>query len=184
MQTWICSFDWNTYLMSVLQEQQTWQMSHLVMGLGQFTFKSVSQFSHSVVSDSLRPYGLQHARPPCPSREFTCPPRVYPNSAPLSRWCHPIVSSSVVPFPSCLQSFPASGSFPMSQLFASSGQSVGVSASTSVPPVKQAKFDVIQIGLISMSKGRICPFGCKVYLVSPGSCVCEKKYRLLLFFSN
>ena len=88
------------------------------------------------------------------------------------------------PFFSCLQSFPASGSFPMSQLFASSGQSVGVSASTSVPPVKQAKFDVIQIGLISMSKGRICPFGCKVYLVSPGSCVCEKKYRLLLFFSN
>ena len=121
--------------MSVLQEQQTWQMSHLVMGLGQFTFKSVSQFSHLVVSDSLRPHGLQHARPPCPSREFTCPPRVYPNSAPLSRWCHPIFSSSVVPFSSCPQSFPASGSFPVSQLFASGGQRTGASASTSVLPM-------------------------------------------------
>ena len=88
------------------------------------------QFSCSVVSNSLRPHELQHARPPCPSPT----PRVYPNSCPLSHWCHPTSSSSVVPF-SCPQSFPASGSFPMSQLFASGGQSIGVSASTSVLPV-------------------------------------------------
>ena len=86
------------------------------------------QFSHSVVSDSLWPHELQHARPPCPSP----PPSVYSNSCPLSQWCHPTISSSVVPFPSCLQSFPASGSFPVSQFFASGGQSTGVSASASV----------------------------------------------------
>ena len=74
--------------------------------------RSSVQFSCSVVFDSLQPRGLQHARPPCPSPT----PRVYPNSCPLSRWCHPTISSSVVPF-SCLQSFPASGSFQMSQLF-------------------------------------------------------------------
>ena len=84
------------------------------------------QFSRSVVSSFFRPHGLQHARPPCPSPT----PGVYPNSCPLSRWCHPTISSSVVPFSSCPQSFPASGSFPMSQLFASGGQSIGVSAST------------------------------------------------------
>ena len=76
---------------------------------------SVSQFSRSVVSDSLRPHRLQHTRPPCPSPT----PGVYSNSCPLSRWCHPTISSSVVPFPSHLQSFPASGSFTMSQFFAS-----------------------------------------------------------------
>ena len=86
------------------------------------------QFSHSVMSDSLWPHWLQHARPPCPSPT----PGVYPNSCPLSRWCHAIISSSVVPFSSCPQSFPASGSFQMSQLFALGGQSIGVSASTSV----------------------------------------------------
>ena len=90
--------------------------------------ESVSQFSHSVMSDSLQPHELQHTRPPCPSPT----PRIYPNSCPLSLWCHPIISSSVVPFSSCPQSFPASGSFQMSQLFASGGQSIGVSASTSV----------------------------------------------------
>ena len=74
---------------------------------------------------------LQHARPPCP----TPTPGAYLNSCPLSRWCHPTVSSSVVPFNSCPQSFPASGSFQMSQLFASGGQSIGVSASTSVLPM-------------------------------------------------
>ena len=73
------------------------------------------QFSRSVMSDSLQPHEPQHARPPCPSPT----PGVYPNSCPLSRWCHPTISSSVVPFSSCLQSFPASGSFQMSQLFAS-----------------------------------------------------------------
>jgi len=89
------------------------------------------QFSHSVVSDSLQPHDPQHARPPCPSPT----PGVYPNSCPSSRWCHPTILSSVVPFSSCPQSFPASGSFPMSQLFTSGGQSIGVSASTSVPPM-------------------------------------------------
>ena len=82
------------------------------------------------MSDSLRPHEPQHAKPPCSSPT----PRVYPNSCPLSRWCNPTISSSVVPF-SCLQSFPPSGSFPMSKLFASSNQSIGVSASASVLPM-------------------------------------------------
>ena len=82
------------------------------------------------MSDSLWPHGLQHARPPCPSSA----PRVYPNPCPLSRWCHPTISSSVIPF-SCLQSFPASGSFPMNQFFSSGGQNIGVSASASVLPM-------------------------------------------------
>ena len=93
--------------------------------------KTVSvQFSHSVVSDSLWPHGPQHARPPSPSST----PRVYSNSCPLKQWCHPAISSSVVSS-SCPQSFPASGSFPMSQLFTSGGQSIGISASASVLPV-------------------------------------------------
>ena len=83
-------------------------------------FMASVQFSRSVVSDSLRPHGLQHARPPCPSPT----PRVYSNSCPLSRWCHPTILSSVGPFSSCPQSFPPSGSFQMSQLFASGGQSM------------------------------------------------------------
>ena len=86
------------------------------------------QFSRSVVSDSLRPHELQHARPPCPSPT----PRVHPNPCPLSRWYHPTISSSVIPFSSCLQSFPASGSFLMSQFFPSGGESIGASASASV----------------------------------------------------
>ena len=94
------------------------------------TISSV-QFSHSVVSDSLRPHESQHARPPCPSPT----PGVYPNSCPLSQWCHPAISSSVVPFSSCPQSLPASGSFPMSQLLAWGGQSTGVSPSASVLPM-------------------------------------------------
>ena len=95
-------------------------------------FLSISvQFSHSVVSDSLRPHGLQYARLPCPSPT----PRACSNSCPSSQWCHPTISSSVVPFSSCLQSFPASGSFPMSNFFASGGHSTGVSASASVLPV-------------------------------------------------
>ena len=93
-------------------------------------FNSV-QFSHSVVSDSLRPHRLQHTRPPCPSPT----PRVYPNSCPLSQWCHPTISSSVVLFSSCLQSCPASWSFQMSKLFSSGGQSIGVSASILVLPM-------------------------------------------------
>ena len=93
-------------------------------------FSSV-QFSRSVVSDSLRPHESQNARPPCPSQT----PGVYSNSCPSSWWCHPAISSSVVPFSSCPQSLPASGSFPMSQLFAWGGQSIGVSASASVLPM-------------------------------------------------
>ena len=88
------------------------------------------QFTCSVISDSLQPHGLQHTKPPCPSTTL----RVHSHSCPSSWWCHPTISSSVIPFSSCLQSFPASGSFQMSQLFAS-GQNIGVSASTSVLPV-------------------------------------------------
>ena len=88
------------------------------------------QFSHSVVSDSLRPHKSQHTRPPCPSLS----PRVHSNSCPSSEWCHPAISSSVVPFSSCPQSLPASGSFPMSQLFAWGGQSTGLSALVSFLP--------------------------------------------------
>ena len=94
-------------------------------------FLSSVQFSRSVVSDSLWPQELQHARPPCPSPT----PGVHSDSCPLSQWCHPAISSSVVPFSSCLQSFPASWSFQMSQFFALGGQSIGVSASTSGLPV-------------------------------------------------
>ena len=89
------------------------------------------QFSHSVMSDSLWPHGLQHARPPCPSLT----PGAYSDLGPSSRWCHPAISSSAVPFSSSLKSFPASGSFPMSQFFSSGGQSIGVSASASVLPM-------------------------------------------------
>ena len=95
-----------------------------------FHYYSV-QFSRSVMSDSLWTQGPQYAKPPCPSPT----PRVYSNSCPLSRWCHPAISSSVVPFSSCIQCFPASESFPASQFFASGGQSIGVSASTSVLPM-------------------------------------------------
>ena len=98
------------------------------------------QFSYSVVSDSLWPRGLQHNRLPCPSLT----PGACSNSCPMSWWCHPTISSSVVPF-FCLQSFPASGSFPMSQLCASSGQSIGVSASASVLPMNIQ--DWISLGL-------------------------------------
>ena len=89
------------------------------------------QFSLSGMSDSLQPHGVQHARPPCPSPT----PGVYSNSCPLSWRYHPTISFSVIPFPSCLRSFPASRSFQMSQLFAAGGQSIGVSASASVLPV-------------------------------------------------
>ena len=89
------------------------------------------QFSHLVVSNSLWPHGLQHTRPPCPSPAFG----VYSNSCPSSRWCHPTISSSVIPFSSYLQSFPASGSFPMTQFFVSCGGSIEASASASVLPM-------------------------------------------------
>ena len=116
----------------------------------EFLINSV-QFSHSIVSDSLRPHEPQHARPPCPSTTT----RIYSNSCPLSWWCHPTISSSVIPFSSCLQSFPALGSFPMSQFFASGGYSIGVSASAAVLPTNiQAWFPLGLIGLFSLwSKG-------------------------------
>ena len=102
----------------------------------QLTYKKILnlisvQFSCSVVSNSLQLHGLQHTRPPCPSPT----PRAYSNPWPLSRWCHPTISSSVVSFSSCPQSFPASGSFQMSQVFASGGQSIGISASIPVLPM-------------------------------------------------
>ena len=125
-----------------------------------FTYRKIYQLSNKNVSiqlssvaqscSTLRPYGLQHARPPCLSPT----PRVYPNSCPLSQWCHPTISSFVIPF-SCLQSFPASGSFQMSQFFAPGGQSIGVSASAPVLPMNiQDWFPLGWTGLISLqSKG-------------------------------
>ena len=115
------------------------QHSHLHMSNGN-TISSV-QFSCSVMSDSLQPHELQHARPPCPSPT----PRAYSNPCPLSQWCHPTNSSSVIPFSSCTQSLPASGSSPMSQLFAWDGQSIGVSASASVLPMKTQDWNTITL---------------------------------------
>ena len=109
------------------------------------------QFSHSVVSNSLLPHGLQHTRPPCPSPT----PEAYLNSSPVNQWCHPNILSSVFAFSSCPQSFPASGSFQMSQLFAWGGQSIGVAASASVLPMNtQDWFPLGWINWISLqSKG-------------------------------
>ena len=114
-------------------------------------YTQVSQFSCSVMFGSLRPHGQQHARLPCPSPM----PSACSNSCPSNRWCHPFISSSVIPFFSCLQSFPAPESFPMSQFFASGGQSIGASTSASVLPVNiQDWFPLRLTGLISLqSKG-------------------------------
>ena len=114
----------------------------------QHLFKRFSSVSHSVMSNSLRPHESQHPRPPCPSPT----PGVYSNSCPSSRWCHP---ASVVPFSSCPQSLPASGSFPMSQLFAWGGQSIGVSSSASVLPMNTQDWSLLGwTGWISLqSKG-------------------------------
>ena len=114
-------------------------------------YAEISQFSRSAVSDSLQPHRLQHASLPCPSPTFE--PCL--NSCPSSQWCHPTISSSVIPFSSCLQSFSASGSFPVSQFFASGDQSIGVSPSASVPPMNiQDWFPLGWTGLISLqSKG-------------------------------
>ena len=111
-----------------------------------YVFSSVAQ-----LSPTLQPYEPQHARPSCPSPT----PVVYPDSCPSSRWCHPTISSSVVPFSSCPQFFPASGSFQMSQLFTSGGQSIGVSASTSVLPMNTQDWSPLEwTGQISLqSKG-------------------------------
>ena len=131
----------------------------MIFHLGQCSFFSVGnvekfmensklvQFSCSFVSDSLQPHGLQHGRLPCPSPT----PRACSNSCPSSHWCHPTISSSAIPFSSCLQSFPAPGSFPMSQFFASGGQSIRVSASASasvLPMNIQGWFPLGWTGLI------------------------------------
>ena len=123
------------------------------VAVGWLVQKVSVQFSHSVMSNSLWLHGLQHARPPCPSPT----PRAYSNSCPSSQWCHPTNSSSVLPFSSCTQSFPASGSFPISQLFASGCTSgIGASASASVLPVNIQGWSPLGFtGLISLqSKGR------------------------------
>ena len=110
------------------------------------------QFSWSVVSDSLRPHGLQHTRLPCPSPT----PGACSNLRPSGRWCHPTISSSVDPFSSCPQSFAASGSFPMSQFFASGGQSIEISASASVLPMNiQDWFPLGLTGWISLQSKRL-----------------------------
>ena len=124
------------------QARATWRMVYGdgLLGMNSIPYLSFSstvwrlqsvQFSCSVISNSLQLQGLQYARFPCPSPI----PRAYSNSCPSSRWCHPIILSSVIPFSSCLQSFPASGSFQMNQLFTSGSQNNGVSASTSVLPM-------------------------------------------------
>ena len=142
--------DWTELNWSVsvggLEKSKPWEG-----GLGIFQGYNIKiQFSRSVVSDSLPPHEPQHARPPCPSPT----PRVHPNPCPLSWWCHLTVSSSVVPFSSCSQSFPASGSFQMSQLFTSGGQSIGVSASTSVLPMNTQDWSLGWTGWVSLqSKG-------------------------------
>ena len=114
-------------------------------------FSSV-QFTHSIMSNSLWPHDLQHTRPPCPSPT----PRAYSDSCPWSRWCHPTISSSVIALSSHLQSFPVSGSFPMSQFFSSGGQSIGVSASVSVLPMNtQDWFPLGWTGWISLQPKRL-----------------------------
>ena len=116
-----------------------------------WSFGYLVQSSHSTMSNSLRPHEPQHTRPPCPSPT----PGVYPNSCPLSRWCHLTISSSAIPFSSFLQSFPTSGSFQMSQFFPWGGQNIGISASTSVLPMNtQDWFPLGWTGWISLqSKG-------------------------------
>ena len=120
-----------TFITSVMNYFNSFIISFLITSLSSNSFQillidwSASvQFSHSVMSNSLRPHELQHARPPCPSPT----PGVHPNPRPSSRWCHPAISSPVIPFSSCPQSLPASESFPVSQIFAWDGQSTGVFA--------------------------------------------------------
>ena len=130
-------------------------------------FSSV-QFSHSVVSDSLRPHEPQHARPPCPSPT----PGVHPNPCPLIKWCHPTVSSSVVPFSSRPQSFPASRSFQMSHLFASGGQSTEASASTSVLPMNTQDWSPLGwTGWISFQSKGLSRVFSNTTMREPQSCV-------------
>jgi len=133
-----------------LRRLSDWTYRHIYIYTHRYIYIPVSQFSCTVVCNFLWPHGLQHTRPPCPSPTY----EVYPKSCPLSRWCHPTISSSIVPF-SHLQSFPTSGSFQMSQFFASGGQSIGVSSSESVLPMNiQDWFPFRWTGLITLqSKG-------------------------------
>ena len=127
-----CCLSWDcTKCHSITTQRGVGALHRVLMWAFPLTHHSV-QFSHSVMSDSLRPHESQHARPPCPSPA----PGVHSDSCPSSQWCHPATSSSVVPFSSYPQSLPASESFPMSQLFAWDGQSTGVSALASFPPKK------------------------------------------------
>ena len=130
------------------------------------------QFSHSVVSDSLRPHELQHARPPCPSPT----PGAHSDSCPLTQWCHPAISSSVIPFSACPQSLPASESFPMSQLFEWGDQSTGISALASFLHLIHAKLIFMQVFFFNISDSfktgsslynSLCFFMLKEYQVSP-----------------
>ena len=134
----------------LMQKHWVW-IQKIMTTIPTLTFISCGiQFSRSVISKSLQPHGLQHARPPCPSPTL----RVYSSSCPLSWWCHPTTTSSVVPFSSHLQSLPESGSFPMSQFFASGGQSIGVSASALALPMNIQWFPLGWTGWISLqSKG-------------------------------
>ena len=127
---------------TILQKKWGWKVYKFL----RFLFSSV-QFSRSVMLDSLQSHGLQHSRLPCLSPT----PGAYSNSWPLSWWCHPTISSSAIPFSSHLQSFPATGSLPMSQFFASGGQITGVSALASVPPINiQDWFPLGWTGWISL----------------------------------
>ena len=140
-----------------------------LLGLTRLPFSSV-QFSRSVVSNSLWPHELQHARPPCPSPT----PRVHSDSCPSSQWCHTAISSSVVPFSSCPQSLPASGSIPMSQLFTWGGQSIGVSALASVLPMNTQDWSPLEwTGWISLpSMG--------LHIIKPHNKNLLKKFSLIL----
>ena len=133
------------------------------------------------MSNSLWPHGLQHARLPCP----LLPPRICSNSCPLSRWCHPIISSSVTPFSSCLQSFPASGSFPMSWFFTSGGQNTGTLASASVFPINlQGLFPFRLTGLVYyfyILSDFLCFFLANSLLLQTH---CSKSLSILKFISS
>ena len=129
---WLLEKLWNSGMINFFNQRHLgWENRALWGSWLCFGIRS-DQISCSVISDSLRPHELQHARPPCPSPT----PGVHWDSRPSSQWCHPAISSSVDPFSSCPQSLPASGSFPMNQLFAWGGQSTGVSALVSLPPKK------------------------------------------------
>ena len=135
----------------IIKLKYYWQMKLLKSSFSLGSHKFSVQFSCSIVSDSLRPHGLQHSRLPCPSPTS----RACSDLCSLSQWFHPTISSSVIRLSSCLQYFPASGSFPMSQFFASDGQNIGASASGSVLPMNiQDWFPLGSTGLISLqSKG-------------------------------